>query len=119
MSVFCRMTDSKKIYKNKKIVYNLKKSRELINFIVEEVKAMLAVKGIYNDGQVFLKNKLSIKSAEVIVVFPDSDEHKEDMELTEEAKRELFEEFSGSIDRIIDLKAEKMEALDERYESAD
>lgn len=80
---------------------------------------MLAVKGIYNDGQVFLKNKLSIKSAEVIVVFPDSEEHKENEGLTEDVKRQLFEEFSGSIDRIIDIKAEKIEALDERYESAD
>lgn len=37
---------------------------------------MLAVKGIYHDGQVVLKNKLPIKSAEVIVVFPDNEEQK-------------------------------------------
>ncbi len=80
---------------------------------------MLVVKGIYNDGQVFLKNKLPVKSAEVIVVFPDSDEQKEDIGLSEKAKRELFEEFSGSINRVIDIKAEKMEVLDERNESAD
>lgn len=30
-------------------------------------------------------------------------------------ERALFEEFSGSIDRIIDLKAERLEALDEKY----
>ena len=45
---------------------------------------MLAVKGLYNDGQIVFKKKL------------------------------LFEEFSG---RMIDVKAEKMEALDRRYES--
>lgn len=48
---------------------------------------MLAVKGLYNDGQIVLK------------------------------KKPLFEEFSGSVDRMIDVKAEKMEALDKRYES--
>ena len=31
------------------------------------------------------------------------------------AERKLFEEFSGSVDRIIDGKTEKMEALDEKY----
>lgn len=50
---------------------------------------MLAVKGLYNDGQIVFKKKL------------------------------LFEEFSGSVDRIIDVKAEKMEALDRKYESVD
>lgn len=43
---------------------------------------MLAVKGLCNDGQIVFKKKL------------------------------LFEEFSGSVDRMIDVKAEKMEALD-------
>lgn len=84
-----------------------------------EVKKMLAVKGIYNDGKVILKNKLSIKSAEVIVVFPDTDEQRENTGLSAKTKRELFEEFSGSVDRVIDVKAEKMEAMDERYESID
>lgn len=32
-------------------------------------------------------------------------------------KRELFEEFSGSVDRIIDIQAEKTEALEEKYDS--
>lgn len=78
---------------------------------------MLAVKGIYHDGQVILKNKLPIKSAEVIVVFPDNEEQNEEMKLSEKVKRELFEEFSGSSDRIIDIQAEKMEALEEKYDS--
>ena len=38
---------------------------------------MLAVKGLYNDGQIVFKKKL------------------------------LFEEFSGSVDRMIDVKEEK------------
>lgn len=80
---------------------------------------MLAVKGIYHDGQVILKNKLPIKSAEVIVVFPDNEEQKKETKLSEKVKRELFEEFSGSVDRIIDIQAEKMDALKEKYESVD
>jgi len=31
------------------------------------------------------------------------------------AERKLFEEFSRSVDRIIDGKTEKMEALDKKY----
>jgi hypothetical protein len=78
------------------MVYNLK-IITVQDKSCREVTAMLVVKGIYNDGQVFLKNKLPIKSAEVIVVFPDSDEQKEDTGLSEKAKRELFEKFSGSV----------------------
>ena len=51
------------------------------------------------------------------MVFPDMEEEVERTELTTEKKRELFEEFSGSVSRVIDIKAEKMEALDEKYES--
>lgn len=80
---------------------------------------MLAVKGIYRDGQVILKERFPVKSAEVIVVFPDQEDVTGQMKLSVERKRELFEEFSGSVDRIIDEKAEKMEALDRRYESID
>lgn len=80
---------------------------------------MLAVKGIYHDGQVILKGKLPVKSAEVIVIFPDNEEVAKPIELSAERKKELFEEFSGSIDRIIDVKTEKLEALDRRYEDID
>ncbi len=80
---------------------------------------MLAVKGLYHNGQVTLKGKFPMKSAEVIVVFPDMEEEVERTELTTEKKRELFEEFSGSVSRVIDIKAEKMEALDKKYESID
>lgn len=78
---------------------------------------MLAVKGLYNDGQIVLKRKIPIKTAEVIVIFPDSEDASEKMTLSADNKRNLFEEFSGSVDRMIDVKAEKMEALDRRYES--
>lgn len=44
-----------------------------------------------------------IKSTEVIVVFPDSVEQKKIRNYLERMKRELFEEFSGSEDRIIDI----------------
>ncbi len=80
---------------------------------------MLAVKGIYRDGQVTLENKLPIKSAEVIVVFPDTDGQNEGADLSVKARRKLFEEFSGSVNRIIDEKAEKAEAVDERYKGVD
>lgn len=35
--------------------------------------------------------------------------------MQEEERRKLFEEFSGSLDKIVDEKAEKLEALDEQY----
>lgn len=78
---------------------------------------MLAVKGIYSNGHITLENRIPVKSAEVIVVFPDMDEQDKEMDLKN--RRKLFEEFSGSVDRTIDEKAEKMEAVDEKYESAD
>ena len=34
-------------------------------------------------------------------------------------KKELFEKFSGSVNRVIDIKAEKSEALEEKYECTD
>lgn len=80
---------------------------------------MLAVKGIYNDGQIILKGKLPVKSAEVIVVFPDNDEIDGQIDLSVDKKRKLFEEFSGSVARTIDVRAEKMEELDRKYESVD
>lgn len=78
---------------------------------------MLAVKGLYQNGQVTLKERFPIESAEVIVVFPDTEEDTEKAGLSEEKKWELFEEFSGSVGRTIDAKAEKMEVLDKKYES--
>lgn len=80
---------------------------------------MLAVKGMYDDGKIILKGNPPVKTAEVIVVFPDSEEQKKESVLSAEKKRELFEEFSGSVNRVIDIKAERMEALDKKYADID
>ena len=82
-------------------------------------KSVLAIKGTYHDGKVILERSLPIVSAEVIVVFPDHDDKGREMNLSVKAKKELFEEFSGSVNRVIDLKAEKREALAEKYENID
>ena len=66
-----------------------------------------------------MKGRFPVKSAEVIVVFPDQEDTDGQIDLSAERKQELFDEFSGSVDRIIDEKAEKMEALDRRYECID
>lgn len=76
---------------------------------------MLAVKGIYNNGKVILEDNPLIEMSEVVVVFPDNESGEVSDKSALEGKRALFEEFSGSIDRVIDLKAERLEALDEKY----
>ncbi len=63
---------------------------------------MLAVKGIYNNGKVILEDNLLIEMSEVIVVFPDNDLGETAEENGLERKRELFDEFSGSVNRVID-----------------
>lgn len=79
---------------------------------------MLAVKGIYDNGKITLNEKMSEpKSAtEVLVIFPDQEKNKTVNGLSMKEKKQLFEEFSGSINRIIDINSEKMEALDKKYE---
>ena len=52
-------------------------------------------------------------------MFPDNEFGKMSGELVSDKKRALFEDFSGSINRVIDLKAERSEALDEKYKSVD
>ena len=56
-----------------------------------------------------------IEMSEVVVVFPDNELEKSADESVLERKRELFDEFSGSVSRTINLKAERLEALDEKY----
>lgn len=80
---------------------------------------MLAVKGIYQNGRVTLNEALPMKSSEVIVIFPDNEMKKDRKELSLEKKEELFEEFSGSVERMINEKEERLGALREKYESAD
>jgi hypothetical protein len=67
-----------------------------------EVIKVLAVKGIYNNGKVILEDNLLIEMSEVIVVFPDNDLGETAEENGLERKRELFDEFSGSVNRVID-----------------
>lgn len=76
---------------------------------------MLAVKGIYENGKVILEDKPPIEVSEVVVVFPDSKSVTTPEGLTPNQKRELFDGFTGSIDRAIDLKEERFGALDEKY----
>ncbi len=76
---------------------------------------MLAVKGIYNNGKVILENAPLIEMSEVVVVFPDNESEEALDESALERKKALFDEFSGSVNRIIDLKAERLGALDEKY----
>lgn len=76
---------------------------------------MLAVKGIYNNGKVILEDAPLIEMSEVVVVFPDNISQTSSDDNSLEKKRALFDEFSGSISRTIDVKAERAEALDERY----
>jgi len=83
------------------------------------VDAVLAVKGLYENGKVILEDQPPIEMSEVVVVFSDNDLGKREDGLTPDKKKALFEEFSGSVNRIIDLKTERVEALDKKYESID
>lgn len=67
---------------------------------------MLAVKGIYENGKVILENTPKIEMSEV--VFPDNEAVKSYESLDLDKKRELFDGFSGSINRIIDVKKERL-----------
>lgn len=60
---------------------------------------MLAVKGIYDNGKVILEDAPLIEMSEVVVVFPDNELEKSADESALERKRELFDEFSGSVNR--------------------
>lgn len=80
---------------------------------------MLAVKGIYKNGRVTLNEILPMKSSEVIVIFPDNEIKKDREQLSLDKREELFEEFSGSVERMINEKEERLGALREKYESTD
>lgn len=82
---------------------------------IMEVIKVLAIKGIYNNGKVILEDAPLIEMSEVVVVFPDNESEKSSGEGALERSRALFDEFSGSINRIIDLKEERLGALDEKY----
>ena len=79
---------------------------------------MLAVQGIYENGQIKLLGEQPKGNAEVLVIFNVSKEDDVDVTNNDMATRRLFDEFTGCINRKIDEKAERLEALDEKYASA-
>ncbi len=79
---------------------------------------MLAVQGIYENGQIKLLGEQPKGNAEVLVIFNVSKEVDVDVTNNDMATRRLFDEFTGCINRKIDEKAERLEALDEKYASA-
>lgn len=79
---------------------------------------MIAVQGVYDNGRIQLSENAPVEKAKVIVVFPEA-EKVEKRQMTVEAARKLFDEFTGSIDRDIDERAERLGALDEKYAGVD
>ena len=79
---------------------------------------MLAVQGLYENGQIKLLGEQPKGNAEVIVIFNASREDDTDVTDNDMTTRKLFNEFTGCINRKIDEKAERLEALDEKYASA-
>ena len=78
---------------------------------------MVAVQGIYENGQIQLKEAAPMERANVIVIFPENHLIKSDQ--ADLASRKLFEEFTGSISRIIDEKEELEAARNEKYADID
>lgn len=78
---------------------------------------MVAVQGIYENGQIQLKEAAPMEKANVIVIFPEN--HVAKNEQSDQMSRKLFEEFTGSISRIIDEKKELETARNEKYASID
>ncbi len=77
---------------------------------------MVAVEGLYNNGKIELSQSAPMEKAKVIVIFPET--KKEDRKrLSIDKARDLFHEFSGCLDGDLDEKSERLEALDEKYES--
>ena len=76
---------------------------------------MIALKGVYDKGRIELANQAPVERADVIVIFP-IEKSINKKPFTNEEKR-IFDSFSGSIDRVIDERSEKVEALDEKYTS--
>lgn len=81
---------------------------------------MLAIKGTYNQGKIDLEHIPPTNKSNVIVVFTDVIEPlKDNKKLNDdEQARFLFDKFTGSVERVIDYKSERLEAIDKKYESA-
>lgn len=76
---------------------------------------MIALQGKYDNGIIKLANQAPVKKADVIVIFPDVEKDAE-KELSNEKARSIFDKYTGIIKREIDEKAERLEAIKEKYE---
>ena len=72
---------------------------------------MVAVQDINKNGQIQLKETAPMEKTNVIVIFPAN--HLIKSEQADHAFRKLFEEFMGSISRIIDEREELEAARNE------
>ncbi len=79
---------------------------------------MVAVEGLYDNGKIMLSESAPMEKAKVIVVFPEPKEE-DGKWLSTHAARALFHEFSGCLDGDIDEQAERLGALDEKFENID
>lgn len=77
---------------------------------------MVAVEGLYDNGKIKLSQSAPMEKAKVIVIFPET-KKKDREQLSTDAAKALFQEFSGCLDGNIDEKAGRLGALDEKYES--
>jgi len=80
---------------------------------------MQAVEGYYENGQIYTLEQTvhTTKRMRAIITILDEPAEKtvnKKPPLTEEQRR-IFDKFTGSVDGFIDVKAEKLEALDEKY----
>ena len=73
---------------------------------------MLAVQGLYENGQVKLVGDKPEGNGEVLVIFNISKENDEKGKIGDVKKQ--FDRYTGCIHRQIDDKAERLEALDEK-----
>ena len=78
---------------------------------------MVAVQGIYENGHIQLEEAAPMEKANVIVIFPERNAVKN--EKSNQLSRKLFDEFTGSIDRVIDEKKELEAARNEKYANID
>lgn len=77
---------------------------------------MQAIQGLYNNGTVRLNQQAPVKQGKIIVIFTDAEPEPADKMSRKEALH-IFHKYAGSLTRDVNIKAELMEALDERYEN--
>lgn|GEM_PF-1009691 len=79
---------------------------------------MIALQGEYENGILTLTSQAPANKAKVIVIFQDIEKEINNELSTDEAIN-IFNKYTGCIKRVIDEKAERLEAIDEKYESID